>query len=360
MLFDKVYELSLNIGYVKHWGVVEAARELLQNAIDSDSPFVYEFKGEDSGLQTLTLRSENATLSPQSLLLGTTSKSESESAIGSFGEGYKIALLVLTRSGRKVSIANGDKLWTPSFRYNNKFEEELLIVTEKDLPYKHHGLTFSVSNLTDDDVAAIRASCLAMQAHIGAIHKTSFGDILLEKAGELYVGGLFICKTEMTYGYNIKPMHIKLERDRQTVSSFDLHFTTKEMWFETNQFDTIAQMISEELPDTKYAEYSSTELVKDACYKLFRANNPGAVVAKNQNELKQLVERGMTKVVVVGSSMYTNVSGAKAYKAEKLVALETIEQRLHRWLSQNRSEMRTKAVVSFKELIAESKAWKHV
>ncbi len=69
---------------------------------------------------------------------------------------------------------------------------------------------------------AIRASCLQMQDHIGAIKMTSKGDILLEKPGELYVGGLYICKTEMKYGYNIKPEFIKLERDRQTVSSYDL------------------------------------------------------------------------------------------------------------------------------------------
>jgi hypothetical protein len=37
-MFNNTYELSLNKGYVAHWGVLEAVRELIQNGLDSDSP----------------------------------------------------------------------------------------------------------------------------------------------------------------------------------------------------------------------------------------------------------------------------------------------------------------------------------
>jgi hypothetical protein len=40
----KTYELSLVKTYVASWGLAQAVRELIQNALDSDSPFVYEFK----------------------------------------------------------------------------------------------------------------------------------------------------------------------------------------------------------------------------------------------------------------------------------------------------------------------------
>lgn len=359
-MFNTTYELSLNKNYVSHWGLPEAVRELIQNAIDSESPFVYEFSPDDDlDATALTLTSEFTILSPQTLLLGSTSKADSESSIGSFGEGYKISLLVLTRLGKRVCIANGDKAWEPKFKYNSKFGEELLVVQESPLPYKNKGLSFKVHGLTDSEVADVVSSCLQMQDHIGAIKRTSLGDIMLEKKGKLFVGGLYICETELEYGYNIKPANIRLERDRQTVSHWDLKQITKEMWFETEDFDRIASLIEKETPDVEYAKYNSPELVKEACFRLFRERHPGAVVAENQTQLRALVERGMERVVVLGGTWYATVSQSKSYLSETCLATESIEQRMQRWLRKNRGEMRTGPVVAFKELIGESKSWTH-
>jgi hypothetical protein len=356
-MFNKTYELSLNKNYVQHWGLAEAVRELIQNAIDSESPFVYEFEREDGEI-ILILKSEFTTLSPQTLLLGSTSKAGNTDKIGSFGEGYKIALLVLTRLGNKVKIANGEKLWQPAFQYNSKFGEDLLVIKESSLPYKHQGLTFEIHGLTDNDVDAIVESCLLMQNHVGAIKQTQYGDILLDKPGMLYVGGLFICETELKYGYNLKPDQIKLERDRQTVSSFDLQFITKNMWIETGEYDRLAELIEEETPDTVYVEYGSTEMVREACYKLFRSKNPGAIAVKSQAELEELVDKGMT-TVVVGSSYHSQIVNSKSYKEENPIKIESVEDRLHRFLRENRSKMQSAAIVNFKKLITESKRWRH-
>jgi len=355
-MFTRTYELSLNKGYVAHWGLAEAVRELIQNALDSESPFVYEFKN-DGDEHTLKLRSEFTTLSPQTLLLGSTSKADSEDSIGSFGEGYKIALLVLTRLFKPVSIANGDKLWEPRFKYNSKFEQELLVVEESTLAYKNTGLTFEIRGLTSDECDDIRDSCLRMQSDIGAIKQTPYGDILLERPGKLYVGGLFICSTELIHGYNIKPSNIKLERDRQTVSSWELSATTTNMWYATEEYETIANMINEGVPDVADAQWSSPALVKEACYRLFREQHPGAIIAENQTHLKELVAKGMEKVVFIGGSMYANVSSSRAYRSETRVAVESINDRLVRWLGANRGKMQAAAIVAFKELISESKGW---
>jgi hypothetical protein len=152
------YELSLVKEYVSHWGMKEAVRELIQNALDSASPFVYEFSSGEDGLWTLRLNSEFSALSPQSLLLGATSKAKDSDAIGSFGEGYKIALLVLTRLGYETGILNNDKLWKPKFRFNRNYGCEVLVVEETALPNKvNRGLTFMVQGLTDEDKAAALA-----------------------------------------------------------------------------------------------------------------------------------------------------------------------------------------------------------
>lgn len=359
MFGPKIYELSLVKTYVAHWEMAQAVREIIQNALDSDSPFVYEFIKNDEAY-SLRLNSEFATLSPTTLLLGATSKTDDDSAIGSFGEGYKIALLVLTRLGYDVDMFNGDKLWKPRFKFNSKFNEELLVIEETDLSHKNKGLTFWIHGLSEDDTKLITASCIRMQNSIGAIKRTSYGDILLDRPTELYVGGLYICKTNLTYGYNIKPEHIKLERDRQTVADFDLRYVTKEMWFETKEYEKIAELIEAETPDLEYAEYNAPELVKEACYKLFREKNPGKVIAKSNEEMEALVKKGLT-VYVGGGNYYANVSKSRSYQTENKIIL-TVEppvMLLTRWLTANRSEMRSKAIESFrKDLIAEAEKWK--
>lgn len=356
-MFEKVFELSLNKDYVSHWGFVEAVREIVQNALDSDSPFVYEFLKIGDNNYTLVLVSENATLTPQSLLLGTTSKSDATDKIGSFGEGYKIALLVLTRLGIPVRLINGSKVWTPSFRYNSRFEQDLLAITETAAPVKRSGVVYEIGSLTDDMCADVVASCLRMQNDIGAVKSTPYGKILLEQPGKLYVGGLYICSTSLKYGYDIHPSKIRLERDRQTVSSWDLESMTTAMWFATEEYDKVANMIKDEIPDISNAEYSSPQMVKEACYQLFKWENPGAVVARSQTELKELVAKGMTKVVTVGGAYYNNVSNASSYKSATYVPVVLPHVTMTKWLSDNRGEMRTGAIVAFKKLIEESKTW---
>lgn len=354
MIFSKTFELSLTRNYVSRWGMAQAVRELIQNSLDSESPFVYEFVSHEDKA-CLLLTSEFTTLLPQTLLLGATSKADSAESIGSFGEGYKIALLVLTRLGYDVEMRNGDVLWKPRFKFNSKFGEELLVIDETALPDKRNkGLTFAVKGLSESDVAEVRASCLQMQDSVGEKKTSRYGDILMERRGKLYVGGLFVCDTELVYGYNIKPENIKLERDRQTVSTFDLKSTTRDMWFEAGTADEIARMIEADIPDVEYAEYSSPTLIKEACYRLFVEKNPGAVVAKTQAELKQLIAQGMTEVVVVRDSFYTNVRHSPSYQTRPCVKIVTPKERMEAWYAKAKYHMHEDVKRTFKVMEAES------
>ncbi len=252
MSFKKSYELPLGRGYVRHWGLPEAIREILQNALDSESPFEYELD-ED----TLLVHSKFTTLSPATLLLGQTSKAEDAETIGSFGEGYKIALLVLARNDYKVRMLNGDRIWTPSFKMSRQFEAEVLHIDDSSADKMNEGLTFEVSGLSPGDIATIKEGCLHMQGNVGEVIATKFGRILKERKGKLYVGGLFICETDMMFGYDVLPKHLKLERDRQTVSGWDLQQITKNMWFDTERFDEIAELLSQDCPTLRMLSMGS-------------------------------------------------------------------------------------------------------
>ena len=357
-LFGKVYELSLVKGYVARWSLPHAVRELIQNALDSESPFIYEFEQEEAGLWALRLNSEFTTLAPQTLLLGATSKADAEEAIGSFGEGYKIALLVLTREGYDTEVLNGDLIWRPRFRFSRTFGEEILIIEETGSPENtNRGLTFVVHGLDDKAVEEIQSSCLKMQSNIGAIKSTRYGDILLDQPGRLYVGSLFICDTELKYGYNLLPKYIQLERDRQTVSTFDLKNVTVKCWYETGETDRIAAMIAEDVEDVEYARYDSPELVKEACYRIFRERHPDSFIAASPAEAQKMIEDGLINTVYVGGGMYSAVSASSGYRAER-PAFERTDVAPHialaSFLKAHRGNMRTPAIVALKALILEA------
>lgn len=365
MFGNKIYELSLVKDYVSHWGLPEAARELIQNSLDSNSPFKFAFLPDaneaDERVWQFTLTSEFSRLEPHQLLLGSTSKREDKAAIGSFGEGFKIALLVLTRLGHQVVVQNNEFEWRPRFRFNKTYGTELLVIEEERLSKHDPGLSFTVAGLTDQDRAAIEASCLKMQPEVGQVIPTSYGDILVDRPGELYVGSLFITKTEHKYGYNIKPEFIRLERDRQTVDSFDLKNTTTQMWFETKRYDQIAEMIAEELPDTDYARYHSPEMVKEACYQLFKKRNPGKFVAANQQQLEEMVKRGMTETIVVGGGWYSSINSSDSYRsalASASVPVKTPHAVLQEWYEEAKYHMHDSAKRSFAAVLDQAKRWK--
>jgi len=347
----RTYELPIARSYVRHWGMAEAVREIIQNALDSESPFEYEFSGEK-----LLVRSRFASLAVSTLLLGATSKADNKDAIGSFGEGYKIALLVLARAGYPVRVLNGDRVWTPVFKHSRQFDAEVLCIEDAPAAAKVEGIAFEISGLTPGDVAQIRESCLYMQDNLGALMTTSYGKILRDRPGKLYVGGLFVCETKLRFGYDMKPEHLRLERDRQTVSSFDMLFLAKTMWFETERFDEIAELIGQEAPDMEYAQFGAPDMVKEACYRAFRAKHPGAVIAKDQEELDSLIKRGMTNVIFSNYAPY--VSSAPSYRAEVVIPATPPADVLAKWLRDNRKGMRTESIVAFKDLIVRASDWR--
>lgn len=120
----KCYELTLTPNYVSGWTFNDAIRELIQNGtdqeiLDKDNKFSIDY---DYKSKTLRLTNEKSKLKINTLLLGKSSKADNEDTVGQFGEGYKIAALVLNRLGKTFTIYNNERgeVWTSRFKNSEK------------------------------------------------------------------------------------------------------------------------------------------------------------------------------------------------------------------------------------------------
>lgn len=352
----KTYKLPMSASYVRHWGLSEAVRELLQNHIDSP-----EAGSLTWGTDSLAITNNDITIPASSLVLGGTSKADNDQMIGAFGEGFKLALLVLVRLGYGVKVLNGNLLWSPYMSMCDQYHAEILHIDETSEDTGNRNLSFVIDGLDEDDREIITKSCLLLQKPDADAIDTTMGQILPSRKGELYVGGLYICDTELTFGYNFKPQYMKLERDRQTVAEWELKFATKDIWYLTEQWDRIATMMRDKVPDVAMAEHYNIGFIKEACFKLFMKENPNKVVASSQEELERYVKSGMTKyVTLVDSPSYAKgITSHKDYNnsIKQWGKASTPYEDMQKFFQANGPRMRMEVKHNFQKLMEQAKEW---
>jgi len=234
------YELSITKNYAPDWTLSNAIRELFQNALDQetvcpDNPMSWNY---DKETQIMTISNAKSKLETKSLLLGSTTKVDNDDTIGQFGEGYKIATLVLTRLGKRVTIFNygAKEVWHSYFKYSKKYDAEILMFdVDKKFPWTKvpdNDLTIKISGITEEEFNIVVDSNLHMQENYTHIESEQ-GQILLDDhmKGRMFVNGLYIITdSSFEYGYNFKPFYIELDRDRRLIPYFELKWVTSKMW----------------------------------------------------------------------------------------------------------------------------------
>lgn len=236
------YELALHESYVTNWGVREALRELLQNmndqeVVDKSNPKFVEYNKDN---ETLHMGNAKSVLERKTLLLGYTTKNEDTRTTGQFGEGYKLALLVLTRLGKNVTIYNYAKgeTWKPKMVTSKRFDGEKILVIEvvKSGIFSKHpnrDLTFEIEGITVEDYAELE-DLTYTKPKSGDCLETVYGTIDYRESekGNLYIGGILTAKSDLfRYGYNINPENIKLGRDRDIVNEYEVSEMTTVIWY---------------------------------------------------------------------------------------------------------------------------------
>ena len=245
---SKRYTLSLSPDYVSSWGLWEAVRELLQNALDqkkanSESNVIFNY---DPETQVLLVGSTRCKLDPSTLLLGGGAKRYQPELIGQHGEGYKLALLVLTRLSYDVVVLNDDKIWTPRFEHSDEYGTKVLTVTETDASEPSYGVCYRIRDVSREDFAVIAENYLP-----GFCGNHILDEGHLRK--RVFVSGLFVCTIgRLEFGYNFDPTRIKLNRDRNLAPTFEVAYAASEIWSKTSNRKGLYDNMKRGILDTEY------------------------------------------------------------------------------------------------------------
>lgn len=278
----KTYELSLTANYVADWDFKMAMRELIQNGtdqeiLDTNNDFTISY---DDG--KILLHNTRSVLKINTLLLGRSAKTKNEDTVGQFGEGYKIAALVLNRIGKTFTVHNHSKneIWTTRFVNSRRWCDRILVFDVDEKKSEQQGLTIEVGNVSEEEWEELQETWLGFDSTCSRIH-TTYGDILTDEnqKNRVYVNGLFIsCSADLQYGYDFKPQYLKLERDRMSCDSFNARDITSKMLneaYENGDIDpsTIHQMIDDTSDDVSLIAYKAGDAVKQGYLEEFDEEN---------------------------------------------------------------------------------------
>ncbi len=242
--------LSLSKDYVEHWGFWQAVREFIQNAVDADADARVNIFHDELKIDSIGV------MEPKSLLLGESGKRSDNTAIGKYGEGYKLALLVLTRMGYQVTIGTGDQLWTPVFKEHPQLGTECLHIEFTPRPFSQF-TTITVIGITTANADELSRKYLPLRSDYKVLTEANGKQVLDDSGGcytdegnapkNIFVKGLWVCELpdeNYWFSYNLTPDCIELDRDRDRVSTWDLQYQATTLLTQAGEAELLAKMAS--------------------------------------------------------------------------------------------------------------------
>lgn len=368
-----IYELTITPNYVLDWKFEDAMRELIQNGVDAQTlddknKFGIEY---DFSSSEVTLSNAKSALDIQTMLLGKTSKDGDKNTVGQFGEGYKIAALVLNRLGKTLTIYNNrrNEIWHSKFIESEKWGSKILAFEVEKKRTKEKDLKIVIGNVERYEYNNLALVWLGFEEEDGYKKSvTSYGDILLDDRhrGRIFVNGLSVqTNAELKYGYNFKPCYINLERDRKSADSWNVVTITGNMVTESlakgdiTIEDVHSLTNGSSYEDVRYLEFTTyrddTKAFVEQLYQKIVSENPGCIPVSSQEQFNLVRSYGGKPVIV-------NEKTAKLLKdkTEALIrelsmqdfgGVLTVKDRFARWLAINSKRLSKEAIDDFNKIM---------
>lgn len=217
----------ITAAYVADWGLREALREIVQNALDAGDMQIGCHNGDDNHW----VISNQGSFDREVLLLGNSIKSDG--AIGKYGEGMKLAMLVLARLGIAHQVIAGNTLYMGFFAVES-FEQP----------------TFNIDEIKYDYSERVE---FHIHCDIHDIVHDIYKDIdhgICE--GGLYVNGLYVSDLPgFRYGYNMPNSLVNLDRDRRTVDTAVVKAYAAKLILAEKTYAEIADLLFDQVQDVE-------------------------------------------------------------------------------------------------------------
>ena len=334
-------ELTIDVNYLAPiskdggdtgWGLWEGLREIAQNGKDAETEYSAPLT-VDWYNDTVRFCNEGCTLPHEALLLGYSSKREREDLAGKWGEGLKLGILALLRSGHEVKIRSGSEVWIPAIVDSEKFKAKVLAFDINGGRKDEKRVRVEVSGITKEEWEELKQRFLFLcpPKDKDIVRIPYEGDLLLgdKYQGRLYVKGIYVeFKPEMMFGYNF--LGANTDRDRKMVEEWDLKYHAKSLLFgaasrRPDLMGLVQQTLEQEKPDfAGIDEYSAARVpavIVDAAVKTFVERfGEGAIPVANVGESKDIEHFGKTGVVVPRP--------LKLILSQKLGSFETVKAKL--------------------------------
>jgi len=216
-----IYPMTLS--YVKEWGAWEIVRELMTNALDVDENATVKIN--DKG--ALVVRSKGQPLGIHHLLFGVSEKPGTD-AIGQFGEGMKLALLVLTRLGLTAHVySGGQHIWNEPAEMAG---QQVFKIAWRD-GFRDTGET--VIGIPDWDGEAFEDRFLC-EGDSRIAYTDQFGRSILEQdVPDIFVKRVWVQKAtgygnHYAFGYDLRG--VEMNRDRRAVDNWRVNLEIGRLW----------------------------------------------------------------------------------------------------------------------------------
>lgn len=342
------YEMGMSLDYPAKWTAVDAIREIFQNALDEEvqnpeNKWYFNYDRENSILQ---IGNKLSKLDKKTLLLGVSGKRDDDRTIGQHGEGYKVGINVLLREGLGVTVYNYSEkeVWHAKVINSRRYKQEVAVFDIEKYYIKsvpEQSLIFEITGVSEKLYNEVKEKNLWLQSDLGEVRQCGeLGRVLLDPkySGKVFVRGLYVCTREfLTWGYDLSPELLQLDRDRSLVDSFDLKFSLGKVISTSNDVDFVDK--AKDTPDGEYIRFANpSTVVQDVCdreYIRFKEKHGShAVPCTSEEDYNKLRSHGYSAVLLSNNSYYY-VSHSKSFEESTVNVdeLPSLSESLEKWVN---------------------------
>lgn len=338
----KYLDFNMSADYCSDWGYLEALREVVQNALDLNiDEAMFQISGSSIYIDTF-----ESVIPIECFTMGVSKKSED--SIGKYGEGLKLAMMILTRIGANPTLTTSNYTVKGQFIPNPITGVETFNLVFKEYEKHINNTHFICDVLPEFDTRLIKAKITPFGNFLGRPKRFEVVDM---PAGNIYVNGLFVCNSEgLNYAYNFNPSCITLNRDRN--AAINVLTTLAFEYSIQDDVDLMFELIESEAKDIEYLNWYLNDSQKAKLKDLFDDKyGPNVSIA-------QPGTRAIGGSVGFGYTAYNIYKDAGVRTVQPKPDPNSPQQVVKAFFENNKKFMRRDERKNYQALIRASKNWR--